>query len=248
RLYKTGDLGRWLPDGNIEFIGRKDDQVKIRGYRIELGEIEHALIKHASIEQAVVLVKENESGEKELVAYVTANSAQNTSDLRGFLKEMLPAYMLPAYFVQIEAMPLTANGKIDKKSLSNVEGPGLSSGVAYVAPGTEQEKVLALVWSDVLKREGIGIRDSFYNLGGDSIKSIQVVARLKQQGYRLKVEHLLRTPVLEELARLMELTSQISDQREVSGEAVLTPIQEWFFKASGIKVHDHFNQSVLLRS
>ncbi|WP_133054635.1 phosphopantetheine-binding protein, partial [Niastella populi] len=106
----------------------------------------------------------------------------------------------------------------------------------------------AQVWSDVLKREGIGIRDSFYNLGGDSIKSIQVVARLKQQGYKLKVEHLLRTPVLEELALLMALTTQVTDQSEVTGEVVLTPIQEWFFKAEEIKVHDHFNQSVLLRS
>ncbi len=121
--------------------------------------------------------------------------------------------MLPAYFVQLEAMPLTSNGKIDKKSLPDPEGLGLSSGVEYVAPITEQEKVLALVWSDVLKREGIGIKDSFYNLGGDSIKSIQVVARLKQHGYRLKVEHLLRTPVLEELARLMELTTQVTDQK-----------------------------------
>jgi non-ribosomal peptide synthase protein (TIGR01720 family) len=145
-------------------------------------------------------------------------------------------------------MPLTANGKIDKRSLPDPEGMGLSSGVEYVAPRTELEKVLASVWSDVLKREAIGIRDSFYHLGGDSIKSIQVAARLKQQGYSLRVEHLLRTPVLEELARLMELTSQVSDQSEVRGEVVLTAIQEWFFKAEGIKEHDHFNQSVLLHS
>jgi amino acid adenylation domain-containing protein/non-ribosomal peptide synthase protein (TIGR01720 family) len=248
RLYRTGDLGRWLPDGSIEFIGRRDDQVKIRGYRIELGEIQHTLLKYEAVDQAVVLARANESGEKDLVAYITSNVEQNTSDLRGYLKEQLPAYMVPAYFVQLEAMPLTANGKIDKKSLPDPEGLGLSSGVEYVAPGTEQEKVLALVWSDVLKRAGISVKDSFYNLGGDSIKSIQVVARLKQHGYRLKVEHLLRTPILEELAKLMELATQFTDQREVSGEVALTPIQEWFFKAEEIKVHDHFNQSVLLHS
>ncbi|WP_133054584.1 non-ribosomal peptide synthetase, partial [Niastella populi] len=248
RLYRTGDSGRRLADGNIVFIGRKDDQVKIRGYRVEPGEIEHALLRHEAISQAVVVVKENESGEKELVAYITSNIDQNAGDLRAYLKEKLPPYMLPACFVQLEAIPLTANGKIDRKSLPDPEGLGLSSGIEYVAPVTEQEKVLALVWSAVLKREGIGIRDSFYNLGGDSIKSIQVVARLKQYGYTLKVEHLLRTPVLYELARLMELTTQVSDQSEVSGEVVLTPIQEWFFKTAEIKVHDHFNQSVLLYS
>ncbi|WP_133054701.1 non-ribosomal peptide synthetase, partial [Niastella populi] len=209
---------------------------------------EHALLNHEAISQAVVIAKENESEKKALVAYITSRSEQNTSDLRNYLKQTLPEYMLPAYFVQLEAMPLTANGKIDKKLLPSPEGLGLTSGVEYVAPRTEQEKILVSVWSAVLKREGIGIRDSFYNLGGDSIKSIQVVARLKHQGYRLKVEHLLRTPVLEELARLMELTTQLTDQREVSGEVVLTPIQEWFFKSAEIKVHDHFNQSVLLYS
>jgi amino acid adenylation domain-containing protein len=186
RLYKTGDLGRWLADGNIEFIGRKDDQVKIRGYRIELGEIEHALLNHQEISQAVVVAKGNESGEKELVAYLASHVEQNTSELRAYLEKTLPTYMLPAYFVQLGVIPLTANGKVDKKSLPNPEGLGLSSGVEYVAPRTEQQRVLVSVWSDVLKRADIGIRDDFYNLGGDSIKSIQVVARLKQQGYRLK--------------------------------------------------------------
>uniref|UniRef100_UPI00192B203F non-ribosomal peptide synthetase n=1 Tax=Flavobacterium sp. UGB4466 TaxID=2730889 RepID=UPI00192B203F len=248
RLYKTGDLGRWLPDGNIEFIGRKDDQVKIRGHRIELGEIEYALSNHEEIKQGVVLARENESGEKELVAYIVSNVEQNASDLRAYLKQTLPEYMLPAHFVQLEAIPLTANSKIDKKALPDPGIAGLSSGVEYAAPGTEQEEVLVSVWSEVLKKEGISIKDSFYNLGGDSIKSIQVVARLKQLGYRLKVEHLLRTPILEELARLIELTTQVSDQSEVSGAVVLTPIQEWFFKSEEIKVHEYFNQSVLLYS
>ncbi len=248
RLYKTGDLGRWLPDGTIEFIGRKDDQVKIRGHRIELAEIEQALAQHQQINQAVVLARENQSAEKELVAYITSKVEQNTSELRAYLAGTLPAYMLPAHFVQLEAMPLTASGKVDKKSLPDPQGLGLSGGVAYVAPGTEQEKALASVWSDVLKRTGIGIKDSFYNLGGDSIKSIQVVARLKQHGYRLKVEHILKYPVLEDLCRLMELTTQVSDQSEVSGEVVLTPIQDWFFKAEEIKVPEHYNQSVVLYS
>ncbi|WP_242674831.1 condensation domain-containing protein, partial [Niastella populi] len=197
---------------------------------------------------AIVLAKENESGEKELVAYLTSNVEQNTGDLRAYLEQTLPVYMLPACFVQLEAMPLTANGKIDKKSLANMEGLELPGGVAYVAPRTGQEKVLALVWSDVLKRKIIGVKDSFYNLGGDSIKSIQVVARLKQKGYTLKVEHLLRTPVLEELSLLMLHNSQIIDQSEVKGSVELTPVQKWFFEEPGIKVHNHYNQSVLLQS
>ncbi|WP_165760254.1 non-ribosomal peptide synthetase, partial [Niastella populi] len=172
RFYKTGDLGRWLPNGNIELTGRKDDQVKINGYRIEPGEIAHALSNHQYINQVVVLAKENESGEKELVAYITSRVEQNMLDLKSYLKELLPEYMVPAHFVQLESMPLTANGKIDKKSLPDPEGLELSSGVEYVAPRTEPEKVLVSVWSDVLKREGIGVKDSFYNLGGDSIKSI----------------------------------------------------------------------------
>ncbi|WP_133054573.1 non-ribosomal peptide synthetase, partial [Niastella populi] len=174
RLYKTGDLGRWLPDGNIEFIGRKDDQVKIRGYRIEPGEIEHTLLNHEEINQAVVLAKEDESGEKELVAYITSNTRQNTSDLRDYLKERLPSYMVPAYIVQLEAMPLTANGKVDKKSLPDPEGLGLSSGVEYVAPRNEIEEKLVKIWEEVLERRNIGVNDDFFALGGHSLKVVRL--------------------------------------------------------------------------
>ncbi|WP_202704236.1 non-ribosomal peptide synthetase, partial [Flavobacterium sp. UGB4466] len=174
RLYKTGDLGRWLPDGNIEFIGRKDDQVKIRGHRIELGEIEHALVKHEAVTQAVVVARENESAEKELVAYIVSNIEQNTSDLRVYLKQSLPEYMLPVYFVQLETIPLTASGKIDKKALPNPEGAGLSSGVAYVAPRNELEERLVNIWEEVLERENIGINDDFFALGGHSLKAVRL--------------------------------------------------------------------------
>lgn len=247
RLYKTGDLGRYSNDGNIEFMGRKDDQVKIRGYRIELGEIEQALSKNKIIGSALVLALTGETGEKYLVAYFTAEETQTASDLRAYLSQSLPEYMLPLYYVQLDQFPVTANGKVDRKALPNPEGLGMKSGVEYVAPNSEEEKVLVSVWTDVLKRGEIGIKDSFYNLGGDSIKSIQVVSRLKQQGYSLKVEHILRTPILEELAKFLNHTVQIVDQSVVVGKVELTPIQHWFFETNEIVAHHHYNQSVLLK-
>jgi amino acid adenylation domain-containing protein len=174
RLYKTGDLGRWLPDGNIDFLGRKDNQVKIRGYRIELGEIEHALQSHAAIEGAVVLARENQNKEKELIAYITAKSEQTTNELRAYLKETLPEYMLPAHFVQLDVLPLTSNGKVDKKALPDPEGLGLSSGMEYTAPGNETEEQLVKIWEEVLQREHIGIHDDFFALGGHSLRVIRL--------------------------------------------------------------------------
>ena len=174
RLYKTGDLGRWLPDGNIEFIGRKDDQVKIRGYRIELGEIEHALQSHKEIEAAVVMAKENHNNEKELVAYITSKKEQNTSELRAYLNTTLPDYMLPAHFVQLDAFPLTSNGKVDKKALPNPQGLGLASGVEYIAPRNEIEEKLVRIWQEVLQKENIGVNDDFFAMGGHSLKTVRL--------------------------------------------------------------------------
>ncbi|MFT5822223.1 MAG: amino acid adenylation domain-containing protein [Crocinitomix sp.] len=258
RLYKTGDLGKWLPDGNIKFLGRKDDQVKIRGYRIELGEIEKTLSKNKLITETVVLAKyvnntelegdQENTGGKELVAYFTATEAMNASELRSYLKESLPEYMLPAHFIQLEKMPITANGKVDKKNLPDPEGIGVSTGVEYVAANTEQERILVSIWEEVLKRESISVKDSFYNLGGDSIKSIQVITRVKQLGFALKVEDILGTPVLGELALLMKEATQYVDQGEVNGFVELTPIQHWFFESGEIKDLNHYNQAVLLKS
>ncbi|MDP1880838.1 MAG: amino acid adenylation domain-containing protein, partial [Parachlamydiaceae bacterium] len=174
RLYKTGDLGRWLADGNIEFIGRKDDQVKIRGYRVELGEIEHALQSHKEIEEVVVLTRENQNNENELVAYITSKEEQNTSELRSYLKQTLPEYMLPAYFVQLKELPLTSNGKIDKKALPDPQGLGLTSGIEYVAPRNAIEEKLVKIWQEVLQRENIGVKDDFFALGGHSLKAVRL--------------------------------------------------------------------------
>ncbi|WP_133054602.1 non-ribosomal peptide synthetase, partial [Niastella populi] len=202
RLYKTGDLGRWLENGSLEFIGRKDDQVKIRGYRIEPGEIEHALLNYEEISQAVVLAKENQSGQKELVAYITSDTGQNASELRDYLKGALPAYMVPAHFVQLEELPLTASGKIDKKSLPDPEGVGLSGGVQYVAPGNELEENMVRIWSEILRvdKERLGVKDSFFELGGDSIKVIRLLAAIrKEMHYKFSVNEVYKNDTIEAL-------------------------------------------------
>jgi amino acid adenylation domain-containing protein len=189
RLYKTGDLAKWTPAGAIEFIGRKDDQVKIRGYRIELGEIEAALKKHASVKSAVVLTKTNTGGEKSLVAYLETTEELNTSNVRAGLKALLPAYMIPEYFVQMKAFPLTPNGKIDKKLLPDPERMSMMTGEAYVAPRNEREERLAEIWSEILgiEKEKIGIRDNFFDLGGHSLKAIRLINRINKE-FELKYD------------------------------------------------------------
>src|SRR5690606_27342231 len=175
RIYRTGDLARWLPDGNIEFIGRNDDQVKIRGYRIELGEIEHVLESQAFINQAVVLAKEAETGEAVIVCYIVSDSDLIIEVVRDVLSKSLPSYMLPSHYVQLSEMPLTSNGKVDKKSLLSMEVEGLVSGVEYLAPRSEMEIEMVRIWEDLLEKEKVGLRDDFFVLGGHSLKAIRLI-------------------------------------------------------------------------
>ena len=247
RLYRTGDLGKWLADGNISFLGRADDQVKIRGYRIELGEIEHVLQGYSAIDEVVVQVFDDVES-KSLVAYFISNISETVENLRRYLSSHIPDYMIPSYFVQLESFPLTPNGKLDRKSLPDPLSGGILSGVSYVEARTVLERELVEVWQEVLKREGIGVKDNFYGLGGDSIKSIQVVSRLKQRGYSTKVEHILRNPILEDLAILLDVDIKSIDQSIVTGSVNLTPIQSSFLYDSSKKVKGHYNQSVLLFS
>ncbi|MFB6456930.1 amino acid adenylation domain-containing protein [Chitinophaga sp. Hz27] len=200
RVYKTGDLARWLPGGEIEFIGRRDDQVKIRGFRIELGEIEAALLKNPGITAAVVVALPNGSGDKNLVAYIVGKEILNAVDVRNFLVKILPVHMLPHYYVQLEALPVNVNGKIDRKALPDPDLAGMGSGVEWIAPRNEAEIQLVAVFEEVLRKNPVSIKDDFFASGGDSIKSIQVVSRLKQRGYQLSIRDVLIHPVLEELA------------------------------------------------
>ena len=180
RLYKSGDLARYLPDGNIEYLGRIDNQVKIRGYRIELGEIESVLKLHPAVREAVVVVREDARGDQWLAAYVApASAAAQADELRGSLKEKLPAYMLPSAFVSIEAFPLTTNGKLDRKALPVPEARSLELKDSYVAPRTPTEETLASIWCDVLNLKQVGVHDNFFELGGHSLLAIQLMSRVR---------------------------------------------------------------------
>jgi len=247
KVYKTGDLVKMLSDGNIEFLGRKDNQVKIRGYRIELGSIERALSLKSEVKSSVVLLRRRETGEKELVGYYVSSEPIEKIEMRSFLEETLPSYMIPTYFVHLEEFPLISNGKINRKVLPDPETITVDEKI-YVAPRTEQEKVMVEVWESVLKREGISITDNFYDLGGDSIKSILIVSRLKKRGYQLKVADLMQTAVLSKLTEKIKLVSREINQSVVTGEVMLTPIQKSFLTSDTYIKKSHYNQSVMLES
>jgi len=203
-IYRSGDLARWLRDGNIEFLGRLDHQVKIRGNRIELAEIECYLLKHSEIKEAVALAKEDESKEKTLWAYFVSDREFEKGELRQFLAGDLPDYMIPSYFIQISRMPYTSSGKIDRKVLLKVEGMQSKPGVGFAAPGTELEKTMADTWKDELKLDRVGIDDNFLDLGGTSLKIIRVMSRLKAYLKKeIPVVTLFRYPTIRSLANYL---------------------------------------------
>ncbi len=257
RLYKTGDLARYLPDGTIEFLGRADDQVKIRGFRIELGEIEAVLSQYRAIREAVVLVREEDTGHKRLVAYVVWSSKPHlkpqetttrewTTQLRNFLKERLPEYMVPSSFLFLDALPLTPNGKIDRRSLPAPEPLELASAAAVESPRNPVEKTLARVWSQVLGVKRVGIHDNFFELGGDSILSIQVIAKAHQVGLQLTPKQLFVHQTIAELATVVNTSQEIRAEQEwVTGSVALTPIQHDFFEQN-LRDRHHWNQALLL--
>jgi len=200
RLYRAGDLGRMLPDGNLEYLGRMDDQVKIRGFRIELGEIETALLRHDKVNSAVVIAREVNSNEKELVAYTTGSA--EALELRNYLKAKLPAHMVPGYYVKMESIPLTGNGKVNRKILPVPQGTGIDES-AYVAPVSDIEKSLVKIWSEVLgiDQEKISIKADFFDMGGHSIKAIQLVGFIHRElGVKLALKELFSGSTIEQQA------------------------------------------------
>ena len=198
-IYRTGDMARWLPNGTIEFLGRIDNQVKIRGYRIEIGEIENHLLKYDMIKEGAVLVKVDNTGAKYLCAYFTSERELTISEIRKYLSIKLPDYMIPTVFMQVETMPLTANGKIDRKMLPEPSGK-INTGIEYVAPQNAIEEKIAKVWESILGIDKIGVNDNFFHIGGSSIKAIQVVSRLMED-FEINVNHLFKYQTINELAK-----------------------------------------------
>jgi len=248
RIYRTGDLGRWLPGGDIEYLGRIDHQVKIRGYRIELGEVEATLSRHVRIRDCVVVDREETAGGKYLVGYYVSDEEILVGELRTFLNDSLPDYMVPARFMRLEALPLTPNGKVDRKALPEADGLRPEMGAAYIAPRSELEGVLAKVWQDVLSIDRVGIYDNFFELGGDSIISLQVVGRLKKEGYEIRPRDIFERQSIAELISVVGESKGVeAEQGPVVGGSSLTPVQRWFFDL-GLENEDHFNQSLVFKS
>lgn len=225
RLYKTGDLARWLESGNIEYLGRIDFQVKIRGFRIELGEIEAVLDQHPDIKESVVVAREDGGGHKRLISYIVANRHADLSreDLRRFLEEKLPDYMIPSALVPLDAMPVTTSGKVDRKALPPPEQIRVGKSADYVAPRTPREDILANLWSELLGVDVIGIHDDFFNLGGHSLLGIQLMWKLRQRfGTSLPATSLFSARTIAKLAALLEdLESQQS-----GSSPVVVPLKE----------------------
>ncbi|MGN6337593.1 condensation domain-containing protein, partial [Mycobacterium sp.] len=242
RMYRTGDLVSWGADGQLRYVGRADEQVKIRGYRIELGEVQAALAGCDDVEQAVVIAREDRPGDKRLVGYVTGTATP--SGIRTQLTERLPAYMVPAAVVVLEALPLTANGKIDKKALP---APEYRDGDDYRAPASPTEEILAGIYAEVLGLERVGVDESFFDLGGDSILSIQVVARGRAAGllYRPRDIFVEQTVArLAGVARVADGADRPAD--EGIGRVVATPIMRWLHSMGGTV--EEFHQMVVVQA
>ncbi|SMO96628.1 amino acid adenylation domain-containing protein, partial [Flavobacterium nitrogenifigens] len=219
RMYDTGDLGRWLLDGNIEYIGRKDQQVKIRGFRIELEEIETAILQYSQdLKQVVVEAKES-NHEKVLIAYFTASESIDKSELRAYLQGKLPDYMVPGFYIELDELPLNPNGKIDRKALPGVEGEDLIRG-EYVLPKNKKEEELVAIWQEVLGIERVGITDNFFELGGHSLSVAQVVNRIhKQFGKTITIKLFFANPTIEELSKELQDSEYIAIPKAPESES-----------------------------
>ncbi|MCF5018360.1 amino acid adenylation domain-containing protein [Pseudomonas lactis] len=246
RLYRTGDLVRQRADGLVEYLGRIDHQVKIRGFRIELGEIETRLLEHEAVREAVVLALDAPSG-KQLVAYLVSDAehAALRDALKAHLKAQLPDYMVPAHLIVLQSMPLTANGKLDRRALPEPDPE--ANRQAYVAPRSELEHSLAAIWCAVLNVEQVGLDDNFFELGGDSILSIQVVSRARQAGIHFSPRDLFQHQTVQSLAAVATRSERvIAEQGLLTGPSGLTPIQHWFFDTD-IPARQHWNQALVLK-
>ncbi|WP_434533462.1 amino acid adenylation domain-containing protein [Bacillus velezensis] len=244
RMYRTGDLAKWLPDGTLQYIGRMDEQVKIRGYRVELKEIESALTGIKGVKEAAVTALPASAGQTELCAYIVTEEGTESETVQQALRNEMPAYMVPAFFETLEALPVTPNGKLDRRALPEPQKKA-HTGRAFTEPESDMEKELSAIWSEVLGTENIAADQSFFELGGDSIKALQVSARLHQAGKQIAVKDIFSRPTIRELAPYVRTERQPVSQAPAEGEVKWSPIHKWFF-TQDMKEANHFNQSVML--
>ncbi|MBW4490247.1 MAG: amino acid adenylation domain-containing protein [Trichocoleus desertorum ATA4-8-CV12] len=252
-LYKTGDLACYLPDNTIAFLGRVDDQVKIRGFRIEPGEIEAVLQQHPDVRSLAVIKREDQPNQPQLVAYVVPQTPDTpilAESLRSFLAARLPDYMVPSAFVSLKALPLTANGKLDRQALPVPKAQNAIAKPVFAAPRNDVERQLSVIWSSILNVAEVGIHDNFFELGGDSILSIQAIAKANQVGLRFTPRQLFEHQTIAQLAMVIDTQSQnesLAAQGLVTGAVPLTPIQHRFFEQNLVEPH-HWNQAVFLEA
>ncbi|WP_375491859.1 amino acid adenylation domain-containing protein [uncultured Nostoc sp.] len=249
RLYKTGDQARYLPNRDIEYIGRVDYQVKVRGFRIELLEIDAVILEYPVVQEAVVAVHFSQVDSQQIVAYVVPQIEQTLTipELRSFLEAKLPSYMVPAAFVILSALPLTPNGKVNRQALPTPD-TARPEDKELVVPQTTIEKQLAGIWAEVLGLENISINDNFFGLGGDSILSLQVISKAKQTGLHLTPKQMFQYQTITQLATVIDTTQKIqAEQGVLIGALELIPIQHWFFTQKQPEPH-HWNQAVFLES
>jgi amino acid adenylation domain-containing protein len=221
RLYKTGDYGRWLPDGNIEYLGRKDNQVKIRGYRIELGEIESIVQQSGLVSQNLVLAMKDKKGDKRLVGYVVAAGKLDKTKLTEYLLERLPSYMVPSLWVELSSIPLNSNGKVDQKYLSALEQEDISP-VAYIAPRNEMEQKLVLLWQELLNTERIGINDNFFELGGHSLLAMRLVSYMESKlQISVPIHILFQFSSISELSKYLEVQKNVDPPQEPTSYKII---------------------------
>ncbi|WP_083545243.1 non-ribosomal peptide synthetase [Paenibacillus sp. NAIST15-1] len=243
-MYKTDDLAMRRPDGSIEYVGRSDSQIKFNGYRIELGEVENYLMRIEGIREAVVIARTDAEGTTALAAYLVANRRDMSAfTVRKTLLDWVPAYMVPQYIVFLDVLPMTLNGKVDRKALPD---PEAALQLTDQSAPNERQEILLKVMSAVLQSDHVSLQDNFYRLGGDSIKAIQVMVKLNEAGLSLQVKDILSFPVIGELLTVIEQRNSSKEIRiAAEGDVRPTPITEWFFSQALVNPH-HYNQSVLL--
>ncbi len=244
KMYRTGDIAKWLPEYNIEYIDRIDNQLKIRGYRIELMEIEANILAYEGISDVTIILEKKENDTVELIAYIVAPNEISITVLNDYISEKLPHYMVPNHYIKIEKLPVTINGKVDKAALSNYKSRAIEE---CVLPENKMEKILLDICCDVLGVRSIGVNHNFFHIGGDSIKAILVSTQLQNLNLKLEISKIFEYPIIRDLSKFIEVNKKEVDQGVIEGEVKLTPIQYWFFNQNNTDIN-HYNQSIILHN